>query len=119
MEYLVITLIILLVINLFNKQKRNTDVDEKLLNVRRDMEVWFASMTTYMKEIENHQKLILQIKESINMLNAHFIMTNSELDKHFPAMNTKIIRKPKLNIVQLKKKVDKLTKQEKDKDDKK
>ena len=51
------------------------------------------------------------------MLNAHFIMTNSELDKHFPAINTKVIRKPKLTIVQLKKKVDKLTKQEKDKNE--
>jgi len=119
MEYLVVTLIILLVMNLFNKQKRNTDVDEKLLNVRRDMEVWFTSMTIYMKEIENHQKLILQVKESINMLNAHFVMSNSELEKHFPNMNATPIRKPKLNIVQLKKRVDKLTKQEKDKDDKK
>ena len=117
MEYLVVTLIILLVMNLFNKQKRNTDIDEKLLNVRRDMEVWFASMTIYMKDIENHQKLILQIKESINMLNAHFVMTNSELEKHFPSMNTKTIKKPKFTIVQLKKKVDKLTKKEKKTDD--
>ena len=117
MEYLVVTLIILLVMNLFNKQKRNTDIDERLLKVRADMETWFASMTAYMKEIENHQKLILQVKESVNMLNAHFIMTNSELDKHFPAINTKVIKKPKLTIVQLKKKVDKLTKQEKDKNE--
>ena len=117
MEYLVVTLIILLVMNLFNRQKRNTDIDEKLLKVRSDMETWFASMTAYMKEIENHQKLILQVKESVNMLNAHFIMTNSELDKHFPTINTKVIKKPKLTIVQLKKKVDKLTKQEKDKNE--
>ena len=118
MEYLVVTLIILLVINLFNKQKRNTDIDEKLLNVRADMETWFASMTAYMKDIENHQKLILQVKESINMLNAHFIMSNSELDKHFPDLNTKTIKKPKFTLVQLKKKVDKITKKEKDKNDK-
>jgi len=62
MEYLVVTLIILLVINLFNKQKRNTDIDEKLLNVRADMETWFASMNAYMKDIENHQKLIHKLK---------------------------------------------------------
>ena len=118
MEYLVVTLIILLVLNLFNKQKRNTDIDERLLRVRADMEVWFASMTAYMKDIENHQKLILQVKESINMLNAHFVMSNSELDKHFPALDKQPIKKPKFTIVQLKKKVDKLTKKEKDKDDK-
>lgn len=117
MEYLVVTLIILLVMNLFNRQKRNTDIDDKLLTVRSDMETWFASMTAYMKEIENHQKLILQVKESVNMLNAHFIMTNSELDKHFPVINTRVIKKPKLTLVQLKKKVDKLTKQEKDKNE--
>ena len=117
MEYLVITLIILLIINLFNKQKRNTDIDVKLLRVRNDMDKWFACMTTYMKDIENHQKLILQVKESINMLNAHFVITNSELDKHFPSMNTKTIKKPKFTLVQLKKKVDKLTKKEKKKDD--
>tara|TARA_R110002051_G_scaffold118520_1_gene192242 strand:+ start:349 stop:702 length:354 start_codon:yes stop_codon:yes gene_type:complete len=117
MEYLVITLIILLIINLFNKQKRNTDIDVRLLRVRNDMEQWFVSMTSYMKDIENHQKLILQIKESINMLNAHFVMTNSELEKHFPSMNTKTIKKPKFTIVQLKKKVDKLTKKEKKTDD--
>ena len=115
MEYLVITLIILLIINLFNKQKRNTDIDVKLLRVRNDMDKWFACMTAYMKDIENHQKLILQVKESINMLNAHFVMTNSELDKHFPSMNTKTIKKPKFTLVQLKKKVDKLTKKEKKK----
>ena len=117
MEYLVITLIILLIINLFNKQKRNTDIDVKLLRVRNDMDKWFACMTAYMKDIENHQKLILQVKESINMLNAHFVITNSELDKHFPSMNTKTIKKPKFTLVQLKKKVDKLTKKEKKKDD--
>jgi len=118
MEYLVVILIILLVINLFNKQKRNTDIDERLLKVRGDMETWFASMTSYMKEIENHQKLIMSIKESINMLNAHFVMTNSELEKHFPSMNVKPIKKPKFTIVQLKKKVDKLTKKEKKNEDK-
>ena len=119
MEYLVVTLIILLVINLFNKQKRNTDIDEKLLTVRADMENWFVYMTSYMKEIEKHQKLIMSIKESINMLNAHFVMSNSELEKHFPNMNATPIKKPKFTIVQLKKKVDKLTKKEKDKNDKK
>jgi len=118
MEYLVVTLIILLVINLFNKQKRNTDIDERLLRVRADMETWFASMTAYMKDIENHQKLILQVKESINMLNAHFIMTNSELDKHFPDLDKQPIKKPKFTLVQLKNKVDKLTKKGKDKDEK-
>ena len=118
MEYLVVTLIILLVLNLFNKQKRNTDIDERLLRVRADMKVWFASMTAYMKDIENHQKLILQVKESINMLNAHFIMTNSELDKHFPDLDKQPIKKPKFTLVQLKNKVDKLTKKGKDKDEK-
>jgi len=118
MEYLVVTLIILLIVNLFNKQKRNTDIDEKLLNVRADMETWFASMNAYMKDIENHQKLILQVKESINMLNAHFIMSNSELDKHFPDLDKKTIKKPKFTLVQLKKRVDKITKKEKDKNDK-
>jgi len=117
MEYLIVTLIILLVLNLFNKQKRNTDIDEKLLSVRKDMETWFAYMTDYMKEIHNHEKLILEAKESVNMLNAHFVMTNSELDRHFPTMNTTPIKRPKLTIVQLKKKVDKLTKKEKMKDD--
>ncbi len=114
MEYLVVTLIILLIINLFNKQKRNTDIDQRLLVVRADMESWFVSLNTYMKEIENHQKLILQVKESINLLNAHFVMSNLELEKHFPTMNTTPIRKPTLNIVQLKKQVDKITKKEKD-----
>ena len=46
----------ILIINLFNKQKRNTDIDERLLKVRSDMETWFASMTAYMRDIENHQK---------------------------------------------------------------
>jgi hypothetical protein len=45
-------------------------------------------------------------------------MSNSELDKHFPALDKQPIKKPKFTIVQLKKKVDKLTKKEKDKDDK-
>ena len=74
MEYLVVTLIILLVINLFNKQKRNTDIDEKLLTVRADMETWFASMTAYMKDIENHphpnKHKDVAIKKAIDVLNS-------------------------------------------------
>ena len=73
------------------------------LRVRADMEVWFASMTSYMKDIENHQKLILQVKESINMLNAHFIMSNSELDKHFPALDKQTNQKTKIYFGTIKK----------------
>ena len=104
MEYLTATLIILLIIKLFNKQKRNVDVDYKLLNIRKDIEIWFSTITLYMKEMQGHQKLILELKESINMLNAHFIMTNAEMSRHFPTINQN--QKPskvKLSIVKTKK----------------
>ena len=52
-------------------------------------------------DVSEHQKYIEELKESINLLNAHFIMSSTELEKHFPEVNNKVHIKPKLTLVKL------------------
>tara|TARA_E500000305_G_C3993875_1_gene223480 strand:+ start:422 stop:805 length:384 start_codon:yes stop_codon:yes gene_type:complete len=118
MEYIIAALVILLVLVLFSKGK-NRDVETAQLGrVNYELSNLLGVIQEYFKAIEEHQKIILEVKESINLLNAHFIMSQSEIEKHFPEVNNKIHIKPKLTLVKLKKEVDKLTKKKRKKEKK-
>ena len=113
LSIILILLLLLLVIGLFNKKKPMTHIDEdKLLKIRDDMNYWYTCMRSYMKTVEEHQKDMMELRLILKKLNGHFIMTNDEVEKHFPAVNNKIHLKPKLTLVKIKKQIDKLTKKE-------
>ena len=114
LSVILIILLLFMVIGLFNKKKPMTHIDEdKLLKIRDDMNYWYTCMRSYMKTVEEHQKDMMELQLILKKLNGHFIMTNDEVEKHFPAVNNKIHLKPKLTLVKMKKQIDKLTKKEK------
>jgi hypothetical protein len=114
LSIILIFLLFLLVIGLFNKKKPMNHIDEdKLLKIRDDMNYWYTCIRGYMKTVEEHQKDMMELQLILKKLNGHFIMTNDEVEKHFPAVNNKIHLKPKLTLVKIKKQIDKLTKKEK------
>ncbi len=114
LSVILIILLLFMVIGLFNKKKPMTHIDEdKLLKIRDDMNYWYTCMRSYMKTVEEHQKDMMELQLILKKLNGHFIMTNDEVEKHFPAVNNKIHLKPKLTLVKIKKQIDKLTKKEK------
>ena len=114
LSVILIVLLFFMLIGLFNKKKPMTHIDEdKLLKIRDDMNYWYTCMRSYMKTVEEHQKDMMELQLILKKLNGHFIMTNDEVEKHFPAVNNKIHLKPKLTLVKMKKQIDKLTKKEK------
>ena len=114
LSIILIFLLFLLVIGLFNKKKPMNHIDEdKLLKIRDDMNYWYTCIRGYMKTVEEHQKDMMELQLILKKLNGHFIMTNDEVEKHFPAVNNKIHLKPKLTLVKTKKETSKLTKKEK------
>lgn len=114
LSVILIILLLFMVIGLFNKKKPMTHIDEdKLLKIRDDMNYWYTCMRSYMKTVEEHQKNMMELQLVLKKMNGHFIMTNNEIEKHFPAVKNKIHKKPKLTLVKMKKQIDKLTKQEK------
>ena len=118
MEYIIIGLIGLLILVLFSKGKTRESKLVELTRVKMEINSLLAVVQEYFKAIQEHQKHIDELKDSINLLNAHFIMTQAELQQHFPEVNNKVHLKPKLTLVKLKKEVDKLTKKNKKKDKK-
>ena len=114
LSVILIVLLFFMLIGLFNKKKPMNHIDEdKLLKIRDDMNYWYTCMRGYMKTVEEHQKDMMELQLILKKLNGHFIMTNDEVEKHFPAVNNKIHLKPKLTLVKIKKQIDKLTKKEK------
>ena len=114
LSIILIVLLFFMLIGLFNKKKPMNHIDEdKLLKIRDDMNYWYTCMRGYMKTVEEHQKDMMELQLILKKLNGHFIMTNDEVEKHFPAVNNKIHLKPKLTLVKMKKQIDKLTKKEK------
>lgn len=114
LSVILIVLLFFMLIGLFNKKKPMTHIDEdKLLKIRDDMNYWYTCIRGYMKTVEEHQKDMMELQLILKKLNGHFIMTNDEVEKHFPAVNNKIHLKPKLTLVKIKKQIDKLTKKEK------
>ena len=118
MEYIIIGLIGLLILVLFSKGKTRESKLVELTRVKMEINSLLAVLQEYFKAIQEHQKHIDELKDSINLLNAHFIMTQAELQQHFPEVNNKVHLKPKLTLVKLKKEVDKLTKKNKKKEKK-
>lgn len=111
---ILLILLFLVVLGLFRPSQKSRDEDiHKLLSVRSDMNYWFTCMESYMKVIEEYQKNLDKIEKTLKRLNGHFIMTNEEIEKHFPAVNNKRYPKPKLTLVKLKKEITKLAKKEK------
>ena len=101
---ILLILLFLVVLGLFRPSQKSRDEDiHKLLSVRSDMNYWFTCMESYMKVIEDYQKNLDKIEKTLKRLNGHFIMTNEEIEKHFPAVNSKRYPKPKLTLVKLKK----------------
>ena len=118
MEYIIVALVILLVLVLFSKGNTRQSKEVELHRIKIEINSLLGVVQEYFKDIKEHQNHIDELKESINLLNAHFIMTQSELEQHFPEVNNKIHIKPKLTLVKLKKEVDKLTKKNKKKEKK-
>ena len=111
LSIILILLLLLIILGLFSPRKNTQTMDfDKLVKVRDDMNYWFTCMKSYMTIIDEHQKNMVELKKTLNQLNSHFIMTNSEIEKHFPAVNNKTHIKPKLTLV--KKQITKLTKKE-------
>ena len=101
-----------------SKGKNRDHENAQVIRVKYEIDNLLSVVQQYFKSIEEHQKIIIDLKESINLLNAHFIMSSSEIEKHFPEVNNKIYLKPKLTLVKLKKEVDKLTKKKRKKEKK-
>ena len=118
MEYIIVALVILLVLVLFSKGNTRQSKEVELHRIKIEINSLLGVVQEYFKAIQEHQNHIDELKESINLLNAHFIMTQSELEQHFTEVNNKIHIKPKLTLVKLKKEVDKLTKKNKKKEKK-
>ena len=119
MEYIIVALVILLVLVLFSKGSTRQSKEVELHRLKIEITSLLGVVQEYFKAIQEHQNHIDELKESINLLNAHFIMTQTELEQHFPEVNNKIHIKPKLTLVKLKKEVDKLTKKNKKNEKKK
>ena len=115
MEYLLVTLIILLIISLIFRQK-NRDFSD--IQMRNDINLFYKAINDHINAIEDHHKAMNEIKESVNLLNAHFIMSEAELSKNFPEVHDKVHLKPKLTLVKLKKEFDKITKRKRKKEKK-
>ena len=108
---ILLILLFLIVLGMFRPSKKSRDEQMyKLLSVRSDMNHWFTCMENYMKVIEDYQKNLDKIEKTLKRLNGHFIMTNEEIEKNFPAVNSKRYPKPKLTLVKLKKEIDKFAK---------
>ena len=118
MEYIIVALVILLVLVLFSKGNARESKLVELTRIKIEISSLLGALEEYFKAIQEHQKYVEELKESINLLNAHFIMSSTELEKHFPEVNNKVHIKPKLTLVKLKKEVDKLTKKNKKKEKK-
>ena len=118
MEYIVVALVILLILVLASKGKNRDIENSQIFRVKQEVNTLLAVIQEYFQAIAEHQKLIMELKESINILNAHFIMSSAEIEKHFPEVNNKVHIKPKLTLVKLKKEVDKLTKKKQKKEKK-
>ena len=118
MEYIVVALVILLVLVLLSKGNTKENKEVELHRLKIELTSFLGVLQEHFIAINEHQKNIDELKESINLLNAHFIMSSSEIEKHFPEVNNKINIKPKLTLVKLKKEVDKLTKKNKKKEKK-
>ena len=114
LSIILVVLLLLIVLGLFSpsKKSRNEEMD-KLLRVRDNMNYWYTCMESYMNLIEGYQKDIDKLEKTLKKLNGHFIMSNDEIEKHFPAVHNKVHLKPKLTLVKMKKEIDKLTKKEK------
>ena len=111
---ILIFLLLLIILGLFSKKKHTSDIDvSKIVRVRDDMNEWFSCMQSYMNVIGKYQKDINKLELTLTKLNRHFIMSNDEIEKHFPAVHNKVHLKPKLTLVKMKKEIDKLTKKEK------
>ena len=87
MEYIVVALVILLVLVLFSKGKNRDIENSQIFRVKQEVNTLLAVIQEYFQAIAEHQKLIMELKESINLLNAHFIMSSAEIEKHFPEVN--------------------------------
>jgi|TARA_B100000482_G_scaffold185141_1_gene161563 predicted PurR-regulated permease PerM len=111
---ILIILLVLIVLGLFSpsRKSRNEEID-KLLRVRDNMNYWYTCMEGYMNVIEKYQKDIDKLEKTLKTINAHFVMSNDEIEKHFPAAHNKVHLKPKLTLVKIKKQQNKLTKKEK------
>ena len=118
MEYIIVALVILLVLVLFSKGNNRQSKEAELHRIKIEINSLLGVVQEYFKAIQEHQNHIDDLKESINLLNAHFIMSSAEIEKHFPEVNNKVYIKPKLTLVKLKKEVDKLTKKNKKKEKK-
>jgi len=118
MEYIVVALVILLILVLASKGKSRDIENSQIFRVKQEVNTLLAVIQEYFQAIAEHQKHIDELKESINILNAHFIMSSAEIEKHFPEVNNKVHIKPKLTLVKLKKEVDKLTKKKQKKEKK-
>ena len=101
-----------------SKGKNRDHENAQVVRVKYEIDNLLSVVQQYFKAIEEHQKIIIELKDSINILNAHFIMSSAEIEKHFPQVNNKIHIKPKLTLVKLKKQVDKLTKKKQKKEKK-
>ena len=109
LSIILVVLLLLIVLGLFSpsKKSRNEEMD-KLLRVRDNMNYWYTCMESYMNLIEGYQKDIDKLEKTLKKLNGHFIMSNDEIEKHFPAVHNKVHLKPKLTLVKMKKEIDKL-----------
>jgi len=114
LSVILIFFLLLIAVGLFSPKNKTSNIDtDKLLKVRDDMNYWYTCMRSYMKTVEEHQKNMMELQLVLKKMNGHFVMTNDEVEKHFPAVKNKIHKKPKLTLVKMKKQIDKLTKQEK------
>ena len=118
MEYLLVTLIILLIISLIYRPKNKDISDLHFIRIKNDIDLVYKAINDHINSIDNHQKIMGEVVESINLLNAHFIMSDAELSKNFPDVHNKVHLKPKLTLVKLKKEIDKITKKKRKKESK-
>ena len=84
MEYIIAALVILLVLVLFSKGNNRQSKEAELHRLKIEITSLLGVVQEYFKAIQEHQNHIDELKESINLLNAHFIMTQAELEQHFP-----------------------------------
>lgn len=118
MEYLLVTLIILLIISLIFRPK-NKDIPElHYIRIKNDIDLVYKAINDHINAIDDHHKAMNETRESVNLLNTHFVMSEAELSKNFPEVHNKVHLKPKLTLVKLKKEIDKITKQKRKKEKK-
>jgi len=90
MEYIIVALVILLVLVLFSKGNTRQSKEAELHRLKIEITSLLGVVQEYFKAIQEHQNHIDELKESINLLNAHFIMSQTELEQHFPEVSNKI-----------------------------